>query len=82
MPTYLAKLLLLFLAGAFIWWHVRTVRAAARRSPEDADIQQAVLIPAVVMTLALACNALAFMGMCRWPGRSGSPRIPGEGPLT
>jgi len=61
MPPYLAKALLLVAAGLYIYWDWVTVCRVLDGHPRARELSRAVFGPAVIMTLALASNALVFM---------------------
>jgi hypothetical protein len=61
MANSVAKLLLLAIAGIYLWREVRTARARAASRPDVEGLAGGLLAPALVMTLAVSVNGLAML---------------------
>lgn len=63
MPNTLAKILILVITAIFILWNWIFLQHALAGHPQRNDMMKYVLMPALIMTLALAINAIAFTGI-------------------
>ena len=61
MENSLAKSLLLLFALIYLAWQYLTASQQVIGQPNEQELKQALFMPALVMTLSLAANGLAFM---------------------
>ena len=61
MPNTLAKILLLVLAGFFLFWEWFTLRHRLGNNTKEHPLLKPIYLPAVIMTLAIAANAMVIM---------------------
>jgi len=63
MPNMFAKALLIVIGIFFIVWDRYILYKRLKGNPDKDELIQSIYLPALIMTLALAANALAFMQM-------------------
>jgi len=61
MPNTAAKILILVMAGFFVFWDWHTVQNKKELQPQNIEFFRACFIIAAILTLCLCANALAFV---------------------